>query len=118
MLFRSYDETLPNFYEPGEEPTGRYFAPAGGPNCNWLQPGDCGVPELRFLGRWFGEFDFRINKMVPAGPARIEIAAELFNALRAKNFPVALNPGGGDIFRITTTQSGARTAQLVFRVSW
>jgi hypothetical protein len=24
----------------------------------------------------------------------------------------------GDIFRITSTQSGARTAQLVFRVSW
>ena len=23
----NYDETLPNFYEPGEEPTGRYFAP-------------------------------------------------------------------------------------------
>jgi len=103
---------------PGTEPAGRYFAPAGGPACNFIQPGDCGVPELSFLGRWFGEFDFRINKMVPVGRTRIEVAAEVFNALRAKNFPIALNPGAGDIFRITTTQSGARTAQVVFRVSW
>ena len=43
---------------------------------------------------------------------------EVFNAIMAKNFPVQLNPGTGDIFRITSTQSGARTAQLVFRVSW
>ena len=114
----NYDETLPNFYAPGTEPTGRYFAPAGGPSCNFLQPGDCGVPELQFLGRWFGEFDFKINKMVPVGKTRVEVAAEVFNALKAKNFPVSLNPGGGDIFRITTTTSGARTAQVVFRVSW
>ena len=76
------------------------------------------MPELRFNGRWFGEFDFRINKMVPVGKARIEVAAEVFNAMRAKNFPTQINPGGGDIFRITNTISPARTAQLVFRVSW
>jgi hypothetical protein len=114
----NYDETLPNFYAPGTEPTGRYFAPAGGPACNWMQPGDCGVAELAFLGRWFGEFDFRINKMVPVGKTRLEVAAEVFNAMKAKNFPTSLNPGGGDIFRITGTNSGARTAQIVFRVSW
>ena len=114
----NYDETLPNFYAPGTEPTGRYFAPAGGPACNFIFVGDCGVRELSFLGRWFGEFDFRINKMVPVGGARVEVAAEVFNALKAKNFPVSLNPGSGDIFRITGTQSGARTAQIVFRVSW
>ena len=114
------DETQPGFYAPGTAPTGRYFAPAGGPGCNWLHPGDCNVPELDFLGRWFGEFDFRIAKMVPLpSRARFEVSAEVFNALMAKNFPVALNPGSGaNIFRITSTQSGARTAQLVFRVSW
>jgi hypothetical protein len=37
----------------------------------------------------------------------------------AKNFPNAVNPGpGANLFRITSTQSAARTAQLVFRVSW
>jgi hypothetical protein len=116
----STDETQPTFYAPGTEPTGRYFAPAGGPACNYLYPGDCNNQELRFLGRWYGEFDFRISKMVPLPTkARFEISAEVFNALMAKNFPNVVNPGSGaNIFRITTTQSGARTAQLVFRVSW
>jgi hypothetical protein len=114
------DETQPTFYTPGQEPTGRYFAPAGGPGCNFLYQGDCNTEELWFKGRWFGEFDFRIAKMVPLpSRARFEVSAEVFNALMAKNFPVSLTPGsGGNTFRITTTQSNARTAQLVFRVSW
>jgi len=80
--------------------------------------GDCGAGDLWFNGRWFGEFDFRLAKSVPVKTARVEVSAEVFNALMAKNFPTQLNPGTGDIFRITSTQSGARTAQLVFRVSW
>jgi hypothetical protein len=114
------DETQPTFYAPGSEPTGRYFAPAGGPGCNYLYPGDCNVGDMWFRGRWFGEFDFRIAKMIPLpSKARFEVSAEVFNALMAKNFPVALNPGSGaNIFRITSTQSNARTAQIVFRVSW
>ena len=72
---------------------------------------------LRFLNRLSGTAmgDF-------VGKAEMEenrFAAEVFNALMAKNFPVSLNPGSGaNIFRIQSTQSGARTAQLVFRVSW
>ncbi|HLB24570.1 MAG TPA: hypothetical protein VJP07_10785, partial [Dehalococcoidia bacterium] len=113
------DETQPTFYAPGTEPTGRYFAPAGGPACNFLYPGDCGTKELWFLGRWFGEFDFRLAKGVPVGGARIEVSAEMFNAMMAKNFPVSLSPSNSaNVFRITSTQSGARTAQIVFRVSW
>jgi hypothetical protein len=114
------DETQPTFYAPGTEPSGRYFAPAGGPGCNYLYAGDCNTADMWFRGRWFGEFDFRISKMVPLPTkARFEISAEVFNALMAKNFPVSLNPGNGaNIFRITSTQSAARTAQLVFRVSW
>ena len=112
------DETQPTYYAAGTEPTGRYFAPAGGPDCNFLIVGDCGAADLWFRGRWFGEFDFRIAKSVPVKTARVEVSAEVFNALMAKNFPTQLNPGTGDIFRITSTQSGARTAQLVFRVSW
>jgi hypothetical protein len=121
------DETQKTFYAPGTEPTGRYFAPAGGPGCNFLFPGDCGTNELWFNGRWFGEFDFRLAKMVPVQKARIEVSAEVFNALMAKNFPVSLSPNSSSgacgantvaFGRICSTQSGARTAQLVFRVSW
>ena len=114
------DESQPTFYAAGNEPTGRYFAPAGGPGCNYLYPGDCGTQDMWFRGRWFGEFDFRIAKMIPLpSKARFEVSAEVFNALMAKNFPNAVNPGpGANLFRITSTQSAARTAQLVFRVSW
>jgi len=114
------DETRATFYAPGSEPTGRYFAPAGGVNCNFIYQGDCNTPELKFNGRWFGEFDFAINKAIPLpSKARFEIRAEVFNALMAKNFPNTLNPGSGaNIFRMTSTQSAARTAQLVFRVTW
>jgi hypothetical protein len=88
------DETQPTFYTPGQEPTGRYFAPAGGPACNFLYQGDCNTEELWFKGRWFGEFDFRLSKMVPLpSKARFEVSAEVFNALMAKNFPVSLKPG-------------------------
>ena len=122
----STDETQPTYYAPGTEPTGRYFAPAGGPACNFLIVGDCGTPELWFNGRWFGEFDFRLAKSVPVKTARVEVSAEIFNAIMAKNFPVSLSPNSSTgncdnntpFGRICSTQSGARTAQLVFRVSW
>ena len=72
---------------------GRYFAPAGGPNCNFIYPGDCGTQELWFNGRWFGEMDFRLAKQFQLpGRARFEFSAEVFNATKALNFPNTINP--------------------------
>jgi hypothetical protein len=130
------DETQKTFYAPGTEPTGplaiptadgryRYFMRAGGVQadgtiCNFIYSGDCGTQELWFTGRWFGEMDFRLAKAFQLpGHARFEMSAEVFNALMAKNFPNVINPGtSSDTFRITSSQSGARTAQLVWRVTW
>jgi hypothetical protein len=114
------DPTSATGYAPGSAPTGRYFAPAGGPACNYLYDGDCGTEPLWFNGRWFGEFDFRLAKSFDLpGKARFEFSAEVFNALMAKNFPVSLGPSNSaNVFRITSTQSAARTAQLVWRVLW
>jgi len=136
------DETYANYYVPGGEPWGqsaiakadgtfRYFAPAGGPGCNFVYTGDCGTQSLRFLGRWFGEMDFRLAKAFQLpGKARFEFSAEIFNATKAINFPVQSylnsdNPNNGvslmsgaNLFQIGQTQSGARTAQLVWRVTW
>jgi hypothetical protein len=54
-----------------------------------------------------------------AGKARFEFSAEVFNVTKALNFPNVINPStSGNAFRITSTQSGARTAQLVWRVTW
>jgi len=37
----------------------------------------------------------------------------------AKNFRTVINPGNGaNIFRVQNADSAARTAQIVFRVSW
>jgi len=130
------DETQPTFYVPGSEPDGplamattdgryRYFKPAGGlqPDgslCSFIYPGDCGAKEIWFLGRWFGEMDFRLAKAFQLpGKARFEFSAEVFNVTKALNFPNVINPStSGNAFRITSTQSGARTAQLVWRVTW
>jgi hypothetical protein len=130
------DPTRLSYYVPGTEPNGplalpqadgtyRYFAPAGGPQadgstCNFVYTGDCGTQEMYFLGRWFGEMDFRLAKQFQLpGKARFEFSAEVFNATKALNYPNVINPGtGGGTFQITSTQSGARTAQLVWRVSW
>jgi hypothetical protein len=126
------DETYANYYVPGREPTGplaavgpdgqtyRYFAPAGGPGCNFVFTGDCGVKDIRFLGRWFGEMDFRLAKAFQLpGKARFEFSAEIFNATKALNFPNVINPStSANAFRLTSTQSPARTAQLVWRVTW
>ena len=133
------DETRAGFYAPGQEPTGpnaiptangtfRYFRPAGSSagfdgateSCNFIYPGDCNTQELWFNGRWFGEMDFRLAKQFQLpGRARLEFSAEIFNATKAINFPNVINPGtSGDTFRIESTQSGARRAQIVWRVSW
>jgi hypothetical protein len=53
------------------------------------------------------------------GKARFEFSAEIFNATKALNFPNQVSPGvGAGTFQITSTQSPARTAQLVWRVTW
>ena len=130
------DPTRISYYVPGTEPNGplatlgpngqyRYFAPAGGPQadgstCNFVYTGDCNTQTLYFLGRWFGEMDFRLAKQFQLpGRARFEFSAEVFNATKALNFPTTINPStSANAFRMTSTQSAARTAQLVWRVSW
>jgi hypothetical protein len=99
----------------------RYFAPAGGPDCAIVFYGDCGAQDLWFTGRFFGEMDVRLAKQFQLpGRARFELSAEVFNALMAKNFAYNnFGPGtSSNIFRSTSTQNGARTAQIVVRVSW
>ena len=93
---------------------------ADGSLCSYLYPGDCGNQDMWFLGRWFGEMEFALAKQFQLpGRARFEMRAEVFNATKALNFPNTINPSSStNAFRITSTQSGARTAQLVWRVSW
>jgi hypothetical protein len=128
ILAYSNDWKLPGFFAPGQEPTGRFFAPASrpagfdGPNdpgCTAVFAQDC-APDLFFYGRWFGEFDFRISKKFPIGrKATFQMDVDVFNALNAINFNQSFNPGDSStIFRNNGQGSNARTGQLSWRITW
>ena len=117
------DPTTTTGYANNDLPTGRYFAPAGGPNCMALNALDC-APDMFFYGKWFGEFDFKFTKRFPLGfkKAVFDFDVEVFNALKGTNFSQSLSPSlqsaNANVFRITGQGSAARTGQLVWRVSW
>jgi len=124
-------------------PSGRYLAPANGPNC--IEPvdpaildpvnanvgfGDCGEGELVVTGPMFKMLDLGIAKDFRLGRAvKLQIRAELLNALNLANFvPVTAN-GTGTVnnftnvanYEVTQLVNGAdspRIAQLVARVTW
>jgi hypothetical protein len=111
-------------------PTGRYMAPANGPDCievgqtNALTGnGDCGVRSLVVTGPTLVRFDLSTSKRIAIkGNTNVEFRAEFLNAFNTPWFdPVTgaadntySNP---DEFRVTDADSG-RTIQLVFRVNW
>ena len=72
-------------YPAGEEPTGRYFAPAVGPNCYGLTPNDC-APDLFFDTPLFSEWDFKFVKRFPFGrKASVDFNIEIFNVFNTAN---------------------------------
>ncbi len=141
ILAFAVSATSPTGYA-GAAPTGRYFAPANGPDCIELSPtvqnntansghGDCGTGSLVVTGPMFNQHDIRISKRIPiVGRVNFEFAAELLNAFNHANFqPVAVVGGntitgiGGSTltgFQLTnlTGQNTARVVQLVSRINW
>src|SRR6185436_18378171 len=112
-------------YAVGQEPTGRYFAPAAGADCQTgvlgypLVPGDCS-PDFMFHGKWFGEFDFTFQKRFALGSkATFDFRFEVFNAFMAKNFNQQIGVSSStNIFRITGTGSNARVGQMIWRINF
>jgi len=122
----------------GASPTGRYFAPANGPDCIELAQtavttgfGDCGTGSLVVTGPMFNAHDIRISKRTDlVGRSNIEFAAEFLNAFNHPNFlPLASVNGnlttgiGGSTltgFQLTNLvgTDTRRTVQLVLRVNW
>lgn len=113
-------------------PTGRYLAPANGPDCIEIAQsetnnpgsgiGDCGARELVVTGPPQIRFDMSVVKRVSvAGRVRAEFRAELLNAFNRPWFvPVASATNNPDNYRVTALsgETTARVAQLVFGVSW
>jgi len=139
----SVSATSPTGYA-GTPPTGRYFAPANGPDCieldNGSDMGACGTRTLVVTGPMFRQTDLRVAKRTRiAGTTSFELGFELLNAFNQANFvPVTgfanpnttnsnnnngfFNSSGAAInnYEVTglTGTNNARVMQIVSRFNW
>jgi hypothetical protein len=71
-------------------PSGRYFAPANGPDCIETIAnayGDCGVRTLILTGPRIQNIDMSLRKQVPIkGRVNFELSLDVFNLLNHVNF--------------------------------
>ena len=123
------DPTSPTGYSAAlGVPTGKYIAPASGPNCIQVVVGDCGPRNVFVTGPKFTRFDFSFRKTVPLkGRANVQLEVDVLNAFNAINFTPVFNPGeGATIFQVTsayldldnTFDPGGRLGQIVWRINW
>ena len=132
ILAFNVSATSPTGYG-GPTPTGRYFAPANGPDCIELEPtgnaggfGDCGIRSLILSGPTFHQHDIRVSKRTTVvGHTNFEIAAQLLNAFNHPNLlPVAgttaNNPAVLSSYQLTGLQGQdtARAIQFEVRFNW
>jgi hypothetical protein len=119
----------------GDAPTGRYFAPANGPDCVELSSpsapsgaffGDCGSRATILNGPMFQQHDIRISKRTTlVGHTNLEFAAQLLNAFNHANFLAvsgtsSSNPALLSNYQLTGLQGQdtARVVQLELRFNW
>jgi hypothetical protein len=116
----------------GAAPSGRYFAPANGPDCievdNGANYGACASRSLIVTGPMFRQFDLRISKRTRlAGRADFEVGANMLNVFNQANFvPVGIGAGtatfGSNIanYEVTalTGTNTARLIEIIARVNW
>ncbi|HEU0175810.1 MAG TPA: TonB-dependent receptor [Blastocatellia bacterium] len=87
-------------------PTGRYIAPANGPNCIQVYSGQCAPQNIFVTGPKFVRFDLSLKKQIKLSERyNFELRAEFLNAFNNINF---FNPGT----TATTTPSNERFMQV------
>jgi carboxypeptidase family protein/TonB-dependent receptor-like protein len=119
-------------------PTGRYIAPANGPDCmEQVQSnisgsntgyGDCGTRSLLATGPKVVRFDMNMVKQIKvAKSVNLEFQLQVFNVFNKVNFlPVTgystatgyNNYANPDAFQVTSAVDQSRTMQMAFRISW
>ena len=105
-------------------PTGRYIAPANGPDCIETIAagyGDCGLRTLVVTGPMYARWDISAAKRTRlVGRTTFEFRADLINAFNHPNFtPVISTSNNADNYRITGVQeNSSRIIQLIARFSW
>jgi hypothetical protein len=122
----SVSATSATGYGSGGAPTGRYFAPANGPDCieidNGADWGDCGVRSLVVTGPMYQQHDISVAKRVRVvGRTNFEFRLEMLNAFNNANFvPVGGIGSTRNNYEVTglTGTNTARIIQLVSRFNW
>lgn len=109
----------------GTSPTGRYFAPANGPDCIETVNGygDCGTGSLVVTGPLFQQHDISFSKQTRVvGHTNFEFRAEMLNAFNHPNFTPISGVGsttipGYQLSGLSGTNT-FRVIQLVARFNW
>jgi hypothetical protein len=113
----SVSATSPTGYGADGPPSGRYFAPANGPDCIETAPGfgACGVGDLVVTGPTFNQFDLAVSKRVKVvGRSNIEFRVEALNAFNAHNFSPVGGISGVNVNNYETTGLlGTNTSRLI-----
>jgi hypothetical protein len=105
-------------------PSGRYLAPANGPDCIETIAngyGDCGARSVVITGPRYERVDLSAVKRTRIfGRMNFEFRADLLNAFNHPNFsPVISTSTNADNYRVTTVEeNSSRIIQLVTRFSW
>lgn len=98
-------------------PSGRYFAPANGPDCIEEAPGfgDCGVGNLVVTGPMFQQYDLAVSKRVTLfGRANAEFRVEALNVFNHHNFSPVGGIGGTNLTNYETNGLlGTQAARLI-----
>jgi hypothetical protein len=118
--------TSPSGYSDRGVPTGRYFAPANGPDCievdDGADYGDCGTRSLVVTGPLFQQHDISVAKRIGLfGSANVELRLEMLNAFNQHNFvpvgDISDDPSDYLVTGLTGTNQ-ARVIQIVSRINW
>jgi hypothetical protein len=123
MRAYSISATSPTGYGSLGPPSGRYFAPANGPDCIERIAGgygDCGVRSLIVTGPMLKNFDLSIRKMTRfKGTLNFEISLDVFNVFNRTNWAANTGIGGDELSEYQVgLPSSARTMQIGSRFSW
>ena len=109
-------------------PSGRYLAPANGPDCIQQVRGDCAPHDVFVEGPIFTRFDLNARKRFTfSGTKSFDVAVDIMNLFEAINFNAVAQAGSGATINQVmqayqdpnvTFDPGGRLMQLVFRVNW
>ncbi len=119
-------------YGSGGAPTGRYIAPANGPNCIQVYSGQCAPSNVIVTGPKFVRFDMSLVKRVRLSERmNFELRAEFLNAFNNINFQnltgaAQTSPTNVTFGQVTaaysdlsnTNDPGGRIGQIVLRFNF